>query len=324
MKQYTFKDGFKCVASTKEDAIAQHNQFQVTAARKKGGLHRHSSMKVEKVYRSEKEINLILKSIDDIAKSCGLSTFSTTPGDDLIYGKKGIKDDNSFSIFGYDDYNSGYVIRGIKGYYNTYMPDLRACKCILQFKVNFKSDPLSTISIAYSRIAKTIAKYTKEDKSAWSKFSTEVFKIDLDKLKSDKELARNNAKKEAENCLKTMEAKVKKTGAKIIKSQVKEYNFGNDYSFYPYVLFSFSNVLFGGTKKNADDEVKLTLSLEKLDYEDIGSFGDTVSTYYKGIKADCSNVDIVLKKSVQEFQKSIKSFYETTFKNYNKVMQVKV
>lgn len=323
MKQYTFADGFKCVASTKQEAIAQHKQCQTTASMKVGGKHRRSSTKGEKISRDKKEISHILMAIDEVAKSCGLSTFSTTPGDDLIYGKKGIKDDNSFSIFGYDDYNSGYVIRGIKGYYNTLMPDLRACECILQLKVKFESDPLSVIFTAYSRIAKIIAKYTKEDKSAWSKFATEVFKIDLDKLKSDKESAKNNAKKKAENCLKTMETKVKKTGAKIIKSQVEEYNFGNEYSFNPYVLFSFGNVLFGGIKKN-DDEFKLTLSLEKVDYEDIGSFGDTVSTYYKGIKEDCSNVDIVLKKSVQEFQKSIKSYYEITFKNYDKVMKVKI
>lgn len=307
-------------ASSKSEAISK-----ITANKKKGGGSYRSTTKESKTSRDRKEINLILKSIRDVAKSSGLVTDFTAGGDELIHGKDGIKDDNSFSIFACD-YNSGYVVRGIKGYYSTYTPDLRACKCILQFKVNLKSDSLFTILSAYSRIALIIAKYTKKDKSAWSKFATELHKIDLDKLKSDKESARDNAKKEAENCLKTMEAKVKKTGAKIIKSQIEEYNFGNDYSFYPYVLFSFNNVLFGGTKKYAgeDGEVKLTLSLEKLDYEDIGSYGNTVHTYYKGIKADCSNVYIVLKKSVQKFQKSIKSFYETTFKNYDKVMKVKV
>lgn len=47
-------------------------------------------------------------------------------------------------------------------------------------------------------------------------------------------------------------------------------------------------------------------------------------TFADGFKKDCSNVDVVLKKSVQEFQKSIKSYYETVFKNYDKVMKVKI
>ena len=321
MKQYTFKDGVKVIASSVEEAKSKH---KVIAGPKHGGPVR-STNKKNKISRDRKEINLILNSIRGVAKSCGLTTSCTEPGDDLIYGKKDdLKDDNSFSIFAYDDYSSGYVIQGIKGYYNTYMPDLRACKCILQFKVNLKSDALFTILLAYSRIAKTIAKYTKRDKSAWSKFSTELFKLDEDKLKSNKESARNNAKKEAENYLKIMVEKIKKLGAKIIKSEVFDYENDREDDFEPYVLFSFNNVLFGGIAKK-EKEVELTISSTKVDHSDIGDIEDnsTIDTY-KGIKSDLSNMESVLKKSVKSFQESLKSLYESALKNYDNVMKVKV
>lgn len=322
MKQYTFADGFKCVASTKQEAIAQHKQCRITASKKKGGPHRRSYTKEEKISRSDKEINLILKSIKDVAKSSGLDTTYTARDDELIHGKNGIKDDNSFSIFAYDDYKSGYVIRGIKGYYNTYMPDLRACECVGQFKVNLKSDTLFTILSAYSRIAKIIAKYTKKDKSAWSKFSTELFKIDLDKLKSNKESARNNAKKEAENYLKIMVAKIKKLGAKIVKSEVYDYENDREDDFEPYVLFSFNNALFGGIAKKED--VELTISSRKVDHSDIGEMEENTINTYDDVKGDLSNLESVLKQSIKSFQESLKSLYESALKDYNNAMKVKI
>lgn len=290
---------------------------------KKGSGPQRSTTKESKISRDRTEINLILKSIRDVAKACGLDTSCTTPGDNLIYGKKGIENDNSFSIFAYDDYSSGYVVKGIKGFYNTYMPDLRACDCILQFKVNLKSDPLSTILLAYARIARTIAKYTKEDKSAWSKFSTEVFKIDLDKLKSDKESAKNNAKKEAENYLKIMESKVKKTGAKILEKDVFDYTHSDKNPFEPYIIFSFNDSIYGGVAKRTSGKVELTLSSRKMDHSDIG-FDDKKIKTYGEIKNDCSNIDSVIKKSVKAFQGSIKELYESTLKDYNNAMKVKV
>jgi len=58
MKRYSFKDGFKCVASTKEDAILQHNVYKATA----------SDNKTFTVYVGDSEVNDNLLSKDDAIK----------------------------------------------------------------------------------------------------------------------------------------------------------------------------------------------------------------------------------------------------------------